>query len=242
MQSVTPLTCDARTGGVMNCSLDNFQKAPGLPGAFTSSPIPGVSAASNFACGPTTSSANCLSLLDRIDGGEIVENVQTAPHTDGRDLAGTLNSTIDLGGAETPGMPTGFISFILDPGTGGATIDQLVEQTVSLGDGSEMSFAIQNRTVGYNNPIDGLLVPFSSPDTFTFVPPPEGLGMVSAMSLNQGPAGGFGALDLDVTVNFPATMTGPGTDFPPSGAFLTPGLNTGIDSPLLSGPDSAGFP
>lgn len=256
MQATTAPTCSGPVDNRVCTSLgpdgasgtsDDFQRINALPGTHTSSPIAGqVSTLSNFACGPAARSNDCNINF----GGPAGDIPQTAPNFTGRTLVGNLNIDIDLGGAGTAGMPTGSIKFTLNPSTGAATIDQLIEHTVSLGS-NNMVFTERDRTVGYNNPIGGPLVPFTALDTQTGLPT-AGTGLVTQLVLNQGNAGNnatgsFGGLNLDVTVNFPATATGSGggldgSRFPPEGTFVTPGLNTGIDSNVIPGADIFGFP
>lgn len=253
MQAATPPTCTGPVDNSVCTSLgpdgtlgtsDDFQRINALPGTHTSSPIAGqVSSLSNFACGPTGSSNDCQGDFD--NGGEIE---QTAPSFSGRQLVGNLNMDVNLGGEGFAGMPTGFMKFTLDPSTGAATIDQLIQHTVG-----DMTFQSRDATIGYGNLIPNIagplsLVAFTALDAGDGLPPSPGTGMVSRLLLNQGPnhGGGFGALNLDVTFNFPASSGDPpglpSNDFPREGDFVTPGLNTGIDSRLIPGADVFGFP
>ncbi|MFY9270012.1 MAG: hypothetical protein WAO55_09730 [Candidatus Manganitrophaceae bacterium] len=237
---------------------DDFVRVNALPGAHTSTPFNQISTLPNFACGPTATSNNCILNMNNTDG---TGGPQTAPNFTGRTLVGTISTNANLGGDTTPGMPTGFMKFTLNvPGGGGAataTIDQLIQHTVELTGAvtpstGSMTFAQRDATIGLNNPIgtpgdattidDVLtLVPFTPSDTQTGLPSAT-TGMVSRLALDQGNADGFGALGLDMTVNFPL-VGATGTGFPSVGQFVTPGLNTGIDFTGNSIPnDNMGFP
>lgn len=210
----TGVTCD-NASAVKTCGTTNYTKVPGLPGAFTGNPFKNVSANPDFGCGTVvTTSVQCISLNT---------DPQTAPTLlgDGRQLVGSLTITVDLGDG-IAGMPDGNIAFTLDPANGNATIDQAITQTIDL-NGAPMVFIQEDRTVGYNNPIGGALVPFVASPTSTGLPA-NGTGLVSHLFLNQG---GDGRLEVNETVNFPVTGTNPGIIFPLPGQFLTPGLNTG---------------
>ncbi len=265
MQAVNTPDCGAGRNPVTNlmvCSgfntgaSNDFERINALPGALTDSPFGVVDTVPNFACGATVDSFACFSLFENAFDQQ---GAQTAPNSTGFDLIGNINTDIDLGGAGTAGMPEGFIRFTLNP-TGGfppfgsATIDQFIDHTIDMGGGNDMVFQQRDATIGYNQPIPVIggalsLVPFSISPSHQRNAVPDQTGMVSRMIIAQGPADGFGALDLDLTVNFPAGNFA-GTDFPADsnggstglGTFVTPGLNTGIDSGIVPGVDTIGFP
>ena len=251
MQSSVALTCTGTASRTCtpagNGTNAAFVRVNALPGSFTDSPLGTVSALPNFACGQATTSLLCganMSTLGALPGAQ----AQTAPNFTGRQLIGTINSNITVGdGGATPGMPDGFLAFTLDPVTGATTIDQFINHSIDLGGGSLMVFQQRDATTG------GALIPtIGAPLTlvaFTALNVPSlggatplpALGMVSRTVVNQGNAGGFGGLNLDVTVRFPGA--GAGSDFPLTGTFVTPGLNTGIN-PLGGsgfGPEFNGF-
>jgi hypothetical protein len=211
------VTCDS-TGAVKTCTTTNYQKVVGLPGSFTNSPNKVVSTTPDFACGPGIASAGVCPGLN-------IDPQTAGPDTTTRQITGTLTSTITLGDG-LAGMPSGSISFTLDPSNGNATIDQLISQTVDMA-GQPMTFLQRDRTVGYGNPITGPLVPFVAVQTAAGLPA-GGTGLVSQTFLDQKGEGGFGALTTDVIVNFPVSGSNPGVLFPIPASFLTPGLNTGV--------------
>lgn len=221
---------------------DDFSRINAMPGAHTSSVLGTVSSNPNFACGPASSSNNCTNLMQNTSG---MGGPQTALDFTGRDLIGQINSDVAVGDGVTAGMPEGFMRFTLDPATGDATIDQLINHQIDLSGGSIMDFAQRDATIGAGN-----LIPDSIGDPLTLVPftaPAQlagglgDVGLVSRLQLSQGGADGFGGLNLDVSANFPAGAPGK-LAFPTEGTFLTPGLNTGVDSVLIPGVDGFGFP
>ncbi len=251
MQSTVAPTCtgpnDARDCGLFGLdgiagTNDDFFRKDAMPGAYTSSALGIVSVNPNFACGPTVSSTSCVNLMQNTSG---MGGPQTGVNFTGRDLVGQINTDIRLGDGTTAGMPDGFLRFTLDPATGDASIDQLIDHQIDLGGGNVMDFVQRDATIGVGNlipdPIRGplTLLPFTAPAQLS-----GGLGdvgLVSRLQLKQGAADGFGGLNLDVSANFPAGAPGK-LAFPSEGMFVTPGLNTGIDSSLIPGLDGIGFP
>ncbi len=222
---------------------DDFVCLDSLPGSHTSSPFGTVSTEPNFACGPTSRSSECVTLMQNTNG---TGGPQTAPDFTGRRLVGLIESDIVLGDGATAGMPDGFMRFTFDPATSDATIDQLIDHRIDFGGGIGMDFQQRSATIGAGNLIpdpigDPLsLVAFPAPDMVTAADMGD-TGMISRMDLAQGTADGFGALTLDVTTHFPAGIPGK-LAFPGEGMFVTPGLNTGVDSTLIPGADRVGFP
>lgn len=140
MQSANPLSCGARTAGVMDCTLDNFAKATGMPGSFTGNPNKIVWSEADFGCGTPCAT----------EGGA---DPQTAPDFAGPNtLSGTINSNIDLGLGTATGDPfhaAGHITFILNPANQSASIDQLVIQeraAASRGSGINLLFLCGSRS------------------------------------------------------------------------------------------------
>jgi len=251
MQSTIALTCagpvDARvcTPSAAQGTSTAFVRVDQQPGSFTDSPTGTVSAVPNFACTPVVEATFCTGNMTTI-AGAIGRREQTAPDFTGRQLVGTINSNIVVGdGGATAGMPDGFMAFTLDPSTGDATIDQFITHTINLGGGSLMVFNQREATIGLGNtipdPIGGplTLVPFTALDRLAdlccgggtqVVPLIPAVGMVSRMTLDQGAADGFGALQRDVTTNFVGTIGLPGAEAPFVRSFVTPGLNTGLNA------------
>lgn len=262
MQSTVAPTCITVSTNVQTCTSDggtavgdndNFVRVDQMPGSFTDSPIPGiVSALPNSACGATASTFNCTPgmTVSLAPSGSIG---QTSPDFTGRQLVGNMNTNITVGdGGATAGMPDGFIAFTLNPATSDATIDQFITHSIDLGGGSLMVFNQRDATIGAGNsipdPIAGplTLLPFVAATTRDLAILPV-TGMVSRLLINQGAADGFGALDIDVQVDFPG-FTVPGATLLPlpfPGTYVTPGLNTGINPtfppPLGFGSEWNGF-
>ncbi len=249
------MTCDGGspsnvcTPVVGNGFNNSFVRLDQMPGSFTDSAFGDVSSEPNFACGATGLGGNDCGTLYVTSIGTGTGGPQTAPDFSlGNQLTGAISMNVDLGGAGTAGMPEGFMRFTMDPASNDTTIDQLIDHTVSLGGGSDMVFRQRDATIGYNNLFtddqmvlatailpanDVTLVPFTSIEDATTSPTET--FMVSRLLLSQGNADGFGALDLDVTVNFPAGTLA-AAEWPVPGQYSTPGLNTGI------GGNGFGFP
>ncbi len=243
MQTTVAPTCTTVSTNVQTCTSDggtavgdndNFVRVDQMPGSFTDSPIPGdVSTLPNFACGPAVGHADCLSLLNTIvSGSPNVGGSQTAPRVfggipntslAGRDFVGNVGSNIVIGdGGVTAGMPDGFINTgIIRGGFGGliVSLNQSIDQTIDLGGGSLMtvstsaigsvsSFTAQRDTV---------------PNVFCCPPP-----ILTTLTIDQGPADGFGALALSSSALFLGQPTNGNPQSPGAGAFVTPGLNTGL--------------
>lgn len=228
MQSANPVTCGARgADGVMTCTSDNYVKAIGMPGSFTGNPFKIVWTRADFGCG----------LLCSTQGGP---DPQTAPDFGGPNtLTGVINSTVDLGLGTTPTdafHSAGHITFTLNPATMNATIDQQVVQAINTAGGLQMTFTETDAT-----PTAGFTAS-SNPEPFSFAGP---VNMTASMQLTQTGDTGLASatpFTLDVTVPFPygqswnafpAPGVSPltGSNFPPQGAFVTPGLRTTADNP-----------
>ncbi|VAX33619.1 hypothetical protein MNBD_NITROSPIRAE01-2036 [hydrothermal vent metagenome] len=231
----------SRVGGLLECvgtadgTSTAYVRVDGMPGSFTDSPIPGVVWApgeQNFACGRVVGGAGNTpgggSCRSNFSLAATFTNTQTAPEfgngTD-RDLVGIISVAVDMGSANEPGMPNGFMNFTMDPTNGEATIDQFIDHTVSLGD-NDMVFTQRDTSGTFTAGTDSGINPVAVNGD---------LAMVSRMTLAQGGAGvgagnTFGGLTLDVTTNFPGNGTDPG-----QGEFVTPGLNTGQDPDPTSG-------
>jgi len=260
MQSSVALTCtgpvDARvcTPGAAQGTSTAFVRVNQLPGSFTGSPTGTVSTNPNFACGPTGGgSPGCIILNGAFD---FQQPSQTAPGGFGgsgpNQLVGNINTNINIGdGGATAGMPDGFVAFTMTPFVAGgspATIDQFIDHTIDLGGGSLMVFEQRDATIGAGNLIPDTALaggPLALQTFATTFPnlaqqvPNADIGMVSRTRITQGAADGFGALNLDGTFDFPASIFA-GLDFPGQGTFVTPGLNTGIN-PVGFGPEFNGF-
>lgn len=229
MQSVTAPTCGARVAGVMDCTLDNYVKAVGMPGSFTGNPNKIVWADADFGCG----------LLCGTNGGS---DPQTAPDFGGvagevNTLTGNINSTIDLGLGTTATDPfhaAGRIIFTLDPATMTASIDQQVVQNINNAAGLTITFTETDVAPTFTASAD--------PDQFAFDGP---VNMTAGMQLTQTGDSGIPTatpFTLNVTVPFPyaqswnafpAPGTSPftGSNFPTERAFQTPGLNISPTNP-----------
>jgi len=257
MQSTVALTCtgpvDARvcTPGAAQGTSTAFVRADQLPGSFTHSPTGTLSATPNFACGSLAVNSNDCQLTMTNINEALGDLQQTAPAFGvlgtARQLVGNINSNITIGdGGATAGMPDGFIAFTMDPATSDTTIDQFITHSIDLG-GSLMVFNQRDATIGLGNtipdPIGGTLtlLPFTSRNTQTLGAVVGGTqiptNLVSRMTLAQGPADGFGGLNLDVSVNWQGELTTIEeiTNLPFSGTFVTPGLNTGINPQPIFG-------
>jgi hypothetical protein len=230
MQSANALTCGARTAGVMDCTLDNFVKAVGMPGSFTGNPNKVVWTRADFGCG----------LLCGTEGGP---DPQTAPDFAGPNtLSGIINSTIDLGlgtAATDPFHSAGHITFTLNPATMEASIDQQIVQAINNAAGLTMSFTETDVAPTFTaSPVSGSPVDVAT----TFAGP---VNMTAGMTLTQTGDSGFPSatpFTLNVTVPFPygqawnvfpATPNDAfiGSNFPPERAFQTPGLNISTTNP-----------
>ncbi|MCG3115197.1 MAG: hypothetical protein LLH30_05895 [Candidatus Manganitrophus sp. SA1] len=229
MQSVTAPTCGARTAGVMDCTLDNYVKAVGMPGSFTGNPNKIVWPRADFGCG---------SLCFSLPGGGGGSDPQTAPDFGGivgetNTLTGIINSNIDLGlgtAATDPFHAAGHITFTLDPATMTASIDQQVVQVINNAAGLTISFT--------ETDVAPTFTASANPDQFAFDGP---VNMTAAMQLTQTGDSGIPTatpFTLNVTVPFPyaqswnsipAGLTG--SAFPPERAFQTPGLNISTTNP-----------
>jgi hypothetical protein len=230
MQSTTLPTCGARTAGAMVCTLDNYVKAVGMPGSFTGNPNKIVWATADFGCG----------ILCNTNGGP---DPQTAPDFSGPNtLTGIINSNIDLGlgtVATDPFHSAGHVTFTLDPATMEASIDQEVIQIINNAAGLTMSFRETDVAPTFTaSPVSGdptiVATNFAGP-----------VNMTATMALTQTGDSGIPTntpFTLDVTVPFPYAQTWnafpanpnaafTGSNFPPQGAFQTPGLNTSTLNP-----------
>lgn len=232
MQSVTAPTCGARTAGVMDCTLDNYVKAVGMPGSFTGNPNKIVWTRADFGCG----------LLCGTNGGP---DPQTAPAFGGaagevNTLTGVINSNIDLGlgtAATDPFHAAGHITFTLDPATMAASIDQQVVQNINNAAGLTISFTETDR-----NAPGATFTASADPDQFAFDGP---VNLTAGMQLTQTGDSGIPSaapFTLNVTVPFPyaqswnafpAPGASPftGSNFPTERAFQTPGLNISPTNP-----------
>ncbi|VAX33618.1 hypothetical protein MNBD_NITROSPIRAE01-2035 [hydrothermal vent metagenome] len=245
MQTTVAPTCTTVSTNVQSCGSDggtavgdndNFVRVDQMPGSFTDSPIPGdVSTLPNFACGPAVSHVDCLSLLNTIGSGSPnVGGSQTAPRVfggipgtslDGRDFLGNVGSSIVIGdGGATAGMPDGFISTSITRAAFGAVrvgIDQGIDHTIDLGGGSLMtvSTTTNGSVLSFNAQRDTV------PNGSCFA---IGTCLTTTLDINQGPADGFGALTLSSSAGFIGSPLSGNPQSPGAGAFVTPGLNTGI--------------
>ncbi|MDC4223968.1 MAG: hypothetical protein MPW15_07000 [Candidatus Manganitrophus sp.] len=225
MQSANALTCGPRTGLVMDCTLDNYVKAVGMPGSFTGNPNKIVWDEADFGCGSV-----CLT-----NGGP---DPQTAPNFDGPNtLVGNITSNVDLGLGTATGDPfhsAGHIRFTLnpDPTSMVATIDQQIVQEINNANGLTMHFT-QTDATGPNGFIASAA---SGPPLEVALTFPGPVNLTSSMQLTQTGDSGIPTatpFELNVTVAFPygrpwnQQVSGfTGSDVPPERAFQTPGLNT----------------
>lgn len=229
MQSTTAPTCGARTAGVMDCTLDNFAKAVGMPGSFTGNPNKIIWAEADFGCGLTCGT----------EGGA---DPQTAPPFPGPNtLTGTINSNIDLGLGTVTGAPfhaAGHISFTLDPTTQTASIDQLVIQEINAAGGLTVTFTETDLAPTFTAGTDPSVFSFSGPVNMTTT-------MVLTQTGEQGPSTST-PFALNITLPFPyaepfnlGTTGLTGSSFPLPNTFVTPGLNTQPDSPATPNIDES---
>ena len=227
MQSANALTCGARTAGVMDCTLDNYVKAVGMPGSFTGNPNKIVWTRADFGCG----------LLCGTEGGP---DPQTAPvGFDGPNtLSGVITSTIDLGLGTAPTDPfhsAGHITFTLDPATMEASIDQQVVQNINNAAGLTMAFTETDVAPTFTASVNSeVLAGFGGP-----------VNMTAGMQLTQTGDSGIPSatpFTLNVTVPFPygqpwnafpdpGASPFAGSNFPTERAFQTPGLNISTTNP-----------
>ncbi|MBI3804440.1 MAG: hypothetical protein HY282_11835 [Nitrospirae bacterium] len=227
MQSEIAPTCGARgADGVMTCTLTNYIKAVGMPGSFTGNPFKIVWTRADFGCG----------FLCGTEGGP---DPQTAPAFAGTTLTGNITSTIDLGLGTTATDPfhsAGHITFSMNPATMNAHIDQQVIQAINNATGLTMSFTETDATptAGFTASNDPAILAFAGPVNLT-------AHMLLTQTGEQG-APSATPFTSDVTVafpygaswnSFPAAGESPltGSNFPPQGAFTTPGLRTQVDNP-----------
>jgi hypothetical protein len=229
MQSANPLACGARTAGVMDCTLDNFSKAVGMPGSFTGNPNKIVWADADFGCG-----APCVT-----EGGA---DPQTAPDFAGPNtLSGTINSNIDLGLGTATGDPfhaAGHITFILNPAVQNASIDQQVIQEINTAGGLTVAFTETDLAPSFTAGTDSTVFSFSGP-----------VNMTTAMTLTQtGEQGLPSSTPFTLNVTTPFVYGEPfnagiagftGSTFPFPEEFFAPGLNTQPDNPATTNIDES---
>lgn len=233
MQSVTAPTCGARTAGVMDCTLDNYAKAVGMPGSFTGNPNKIVWATADFGCG----------FLCGTQGGS---DPQTAPDFAGPNtLTGIISSNIDLGlgtVATDPFHSAGHITFTLNPAalTNNATIDQQIVQVINNAAGLTMSFTETDVT-----PTPFTSTPSSGNPILVATDFDGPVNLTASMQLTQTGDSGIPTatpFTLNVTVPFPYGQTWnsfpepgdspfTGSNFPTANAFQTPGLNVSTGAP-----------
>ncbi|MFY9268848.1 MAG: hypothetical protein WAO55_03765 [Candidatus Manganitrophaceae bacterium] len=222
IQSANPLTCGGRgADGVMNCSLDNFVKAPGMPGSFTGNPFKIVWPEADFGCG-----APCAT-----NGGA---DPQTAPDFAGPNtLNGRIETNIDLGLGTASGDPfhlAGHLRFTLDPSNMNASIDQQILQEINTPGGLSLAFGETDTAASFTAGAD--------PSIFSFAGP---VGFITRTTLSQtGELGLPSSLPFALDVTLPFNYGGPfnagtaglsGDTFPIPEAFTTPGLQTRPDDP-----------
>jgi hypothetical protein len=229
MQSANPLSCGARTAGVMDCTLDNFAKATGMPGSFTGNPNKIVWSEADFGCGTPCAT----------EGGA---DPQTAPDFAGPNtLSGTINSNIDLGLGTATGDPfhaAGHITFILNPADQSASIDQLVIQEINTAGGLTVAFTETDLAPSFTAGMDASVFSFSGP-----------VNMTTGMQLTQtGEQGLSSSTPFTLNVTTPFVYGEPfnagvagftGSAFPIPEEFSTPGLNTQPDNPATTDIDES---
>lgn len=219
MQSASLPDCGTGRGadGVMTCTLGNYVKAPGMPGSFTGNPFKRVWSEADFGCG------NPCGTFGGADPQTAPEGFE-GPNT----LSGTITSTVDLGLGSAPGDPfhaAGHVTFVMDPSTMSASIDQQILQEIDTGSGLTIAFTETDSALSFT--------PIADSDVDRFTGPVD---MITGMILTQGggPASGT-PFHLGLTIpfeygggeNFRSGNGFTGSDFPPHQAFVTPGLNTG---------------
>lgn len=223
MQSTTAPTCDA----ARNCTLDNYQKAVGMPGSFTGNPNKVVWTRADFGCG----------LLCGTQGGP---DPQTAPagFTGPNTLTGLITTNIDLGlgtAATDSFHQAGHITFTLNPTTMAASIDQQIVQNINNATGLTSTFSETDVAPTFTASTNSeVLAGFGGP-----------VNMDTTMVLTQTGDSGIPSttpFTLNVAVDFPyaqpwnafpAPGGSPftGSNFPTERAFQTPGLNISTTNP-----------
>ncbi len=229
MQSANALTCGARTAGVMDCTLDNYVKATGMPGSFTGNPNKIVWSEADFGCG-----APCAT-----EGGA---DPQTAPDFEGPNtLSGIIESTIDLGLGTASGDPfhaAGHITFTLNPANQKASIDQQVLQEINTAGGLIVAFMETDLAPSFIAGVDSTVFSFAGP-----------VDMTTGMQLTQtGEQGLPSSTPFTLNVTTPFVYGEPfnagvagfkGSAFPIPEEFSTPGLNTQPDNPVTTNLDES---